>query len=208
MIHALSPKIERGELQVFCVDSVDRSSWYNSWAHPADKLHRQNAFDAYLVIEFAPHRTKPHGELAADGRYRLAAAGYHAMNFALRHPDLVAYVVSMSGAFDIPKRFLNGYYDQNAYFNSPLDSLPQLGDGWFLDTYRHNYYVLATGNGDYFSIKALSWRTNLGPSKFRTFSMFGKDLATIGRGGSKWPKSSLRNPAQTHILNGEIGKWQ
>ena len=74
--------------------------------------------------------------------------GYHAVNFALRHPDLVTYTVSMSGAFDIPKRFLNGYYDQNAYYNSPLDYLPQLGDGWFLDRYRHNYYVLATGNGD------------------------------------------------------------
>jgi esterase/lipase superfamily enzyme len=43
---------------------------------------------------------------------------------------------------------LNGYYDQNAYFNSPLDYLPQLGDGWFLERYRRNYYVLATGNGD------------------------------------------------------------
>src|ERR1035441_5871232 len=27
--------------------------------------------------------------------------GYHAINFALRHPDLVTYAVSMSGAFDM-----------------------------------------------------------------------------------------------------------
>ena len=52
--------------------------------------------------------------------------GYHAINFALRHPDLVTYAVSMSGAFDIPQRFLDGYYDQNAYFHSPLDYLPNL----------------------------------------------------------------------------------
>jgi esterase/lipase superfamily enzyme len=147
MIHALAPKIERGELQVFCVDSVDRSSWYNGWSHPADKLHRQNAFDAYLVLEFSPFVKNRTGwpQIGATG---CSFGGYHAINFALRHPDLVTYAVSMSGAFDIPKRFLNGYYDQNAYYNSPLDYLPQLGECWFLDRYRRNYYVLTTGTGD------------------------------------------------------------
>src|SRR5450755_2551331 len=148
MIHALAPKIERGELQVFCVDSVDRSSWYNWPAHPADKLHRQNAFDAYLAIEFAPF-VRDRTSWPRMGTTGCSFGGYHAINFALRHPDLVTYAVSMSGAFDIPKRFLNGYYyDENAYFNSPLDYLPNLSDGWTLDALRHNYYVLATGTGD------------------------------------------------------------
>jgi esterase/lipase superfamily enzyme len=147
MIHALTPKIERGELQVFCVDSVDRSSWYNAWAHPADKLHRQNAFDAYLTVEFAPfvrNRTS-WPQMGATG---CSFGGYHAMNFALRHPDLVTYVVSMSGAFDIPQRFLHGFYNDDAYFNSPLDYLPGLSDDWFLSRYRKNYYVMTTGYGD------------------------------------------------------------
>ena len=54
MVARCAPKIERGELQVICVDSVDQESWYNRWAIPADRLHRQNAFDAYLVLEVAP----------------------------------------------------------------------------------------------------------------------------------------------------------
>src|ERR1039458_7259816 len=54
MVNALRPKIDRGELQVICVDSVDQESWYNRSIHPADRLHRQNAFDAYLVNELAP----------------------------------------------------------------------------------------------------------------------------------------------------------
>jgi esterase/lipase superfamily enzyme len=147
MIHALAPKIERGELQVFCVDSVDQSSWYNSWAHPADKVHTQNAYHAYLALEFAPfvqNRTS-WPRMGATG---CSFGGYHAINFGLRHPELVTYVVSMSGAFDVPKRFLGGYYDQNAYFHSPLDYLPNLNEGWFLDQCRRNYYVLTTGTGD------------------------------------------------------------
>ena len=54
MVNALRPKIDRGELQVICVDSVDQESWYNRSIHPADRLHRQNAFDAYLANEVAP----------------------------------------------------------------------------------------------------------------------------------------------------------
>src|ERR1043165_4307901 len=54
MVQALAPKIERGELQVICVDSVDQESWYNRSIAPAERLHRQNAFDAYFVNEVAP----------------------------------------------------------------------------------------------------------------------------------------------------------
>src|ERR1035438_5746417 len=110
MVNALRPKIDRGELQVICVDSVDQESWYNRSIHPADRLHRQNAFDAYLVNELAPfvrERTS-WPQMATTG---CSFGGYHAINFALRHPDLVTYAVSMSGAFDMPRRFLDGYYD-------------------------------------------------------------------------------------------------
>jgi len=54
----------------------------------------------------------------------------------------------MSGAFDIPRRFLNGFYNQDAYLNSPLDYLPQLEDPWFLARIRQSYYVLVVGDGD------------------------------------------------------------
>lgn len=147
MIDALAPKIERGELQVICIDSVDQESWYNKRIRPADRLHRQNAFDAYLTLELAPfvrNRTS-WGQLGTTG---CSFGGYHAINFALRHPDIVTYSVSMSGAFNIPSRFLNGFYNQDAYLNSPLDYLPALDDPWFLARIRSSYYVLVVGNED------------------------------------------------------------
>jgi len=147
MVNALRPKIERGELQVICVDSVDQESWYNRRASPADRLHRQNAFDAYLVYEVTPF-VRDRTSWPQLGTTGCSFGGYHAINFALRHPDIVTYAVSMSGAFDVPKRFLNGFYNQDAYLNAPLDYLPNLADHWFLDRFRHNYYVLVVGNGD------------------------------------------------------------
>jgi esterase/lipase superfamily enzyme len=147
MVGALAPKIERGELQVICIDSVDQESWYNKRAKPVDRLNRQNAFDAYLTLELAPfvrNRTS-WGQIGTTG---CSFGGYHAINFALRHPDIVTYAVSMSGAFNIPSRFLNGFYNQDAYLNSPLDYLPGLDDPWFLARIRSSYYVLVVGNED------------------------------------------------------------
>jgi esterase/lipase superfamily enzyme len=147
MVGALAPKVEGGELQVFCVDSVDQESWYNKSVSPADRLNRQNAFDAYLTLEFAPfvHERTTWGQMGTTG---CSFGGYHAINFALRHPDIVTYAVSMSGGFDIPRRFLDGFHNQDAYLNSPLDYLPRLDDPWFLARIRGSYYVLAVGDQD------------------------------------------------------------
>jgi len=147
MINALAPKIDRGEMQVICADSVDQESWYNRSLHPRDRLNRQNAFDAYLAVEVTPfirNRTS-WGQIGTTG---CSFGGYRAINFALRHPDIVTYAVSMSGAFDVPKRFLDGFYNDDAYFNGPLDYLPNMDGGWQMDAYRRNYYVLVVGNHD------------------------------------------------------------
>jgi esterase/lipase superfamily enzyme len=69
------------------------------------------------------------------------------VNFALRHPDLTAYCLSLSGSFDI-RPFLDGHYDDNAYFNNPVDYLPNLNDPRFLDLIRRMGIVLGTGDRD------------------------------------------------------------
>jgi esterase/lipase superfamily enzyme len=146
MVETLQPKIERGELQVICLDSVDQESWYNRGAGAQDRLNRQNAFDAYLALEVAPfvrNRTS-WPQMGATG---CSFGGYHAVNFGLRHPDIVTYVVSMSGAFDIPQRFLGDIDSTDAYLNSPPAYLPGLG-GWYLEQARGNYYALVVGNQD------------------------------------------------------------
>lgn len=147
MIGAVTPKIERGELTLICLDSVDLESWYNRSVHPADRLNRQNAYDAYLAYEVYPYARNlaGWGQLGATG---CSFGGYHAVNFGLRHPDLVTYVVSMSGAFSIPHRFLDGFYNNDAYFHCPPDYLQGLDDNSYLQECRNNYYVLACGQDD------------------------------------------------------------
>ncbi len=52
---------------------------------------------------------------------------YHAANIAFRHPDTVSHLISLSGSFDISS-FFEGYHDDNVYFNSPYQYLPNTTD--------------------------------------------------------------------------------
>lgn len=146
MIGKLAPKIERGEIQVYCPDAVDLESWYNKGVHPRVRVTRHLQYERYLLYELLPYiRSRNQaGQIATTG---CSFGGYHALNFALKHPDVVSHCVSMSGAFDI-HQFLDGYYDDDCYFNCPPDYLPNMNDEWFLSRYRQMKIVLATGEWD------------------------------------------------------------
>jgi esterase/lipase superfamily enzyme len=146
MISVIGDRYESGQLQAFCVDSVDKESWYNRSIHPRFRALRHIDYDNYLVQELVPfiRNRNQHPELITTG---CSFGGYHTINFALRHPDLVTGAVSMGGAFDI-HQFLNGYSDENCYYNCPPDFLPNLNDQWFLDRIRKQRLVLATGETD------------------------------------------------------------
>jgi esterase/lipase superfamily enzyme len=146
VIGVLSPKIERGELQVFCSDSVDTESWYNKSVHPRVRVLRHLQYERYILHELLPFlRWKNQSsQLAVTG---CSFGGYHAVNFSLKHPDVVTHCVSMSGAYDI-HQFLDGYYDDDCYFNCPPDFLPNQNDDWFLSRYRQMKIVLGSADWD------------------------------------------------------------
>jgi esterase/lipase superfamily enzyme len=145
MVGVLADKLRHGVLQLFCIASIDRDSWYNRGAHPRHRVERALAYEAYLLNDVLPlvrHRN-PHG-LGVTG---CSFGAYQALTFALRHPDVVSSCVAMSGAFDI-HQFLDGYYDQDCYFLCPPDFLPNLADPWYLNRYRHSKWVFTTGEQD------------------------------------------------------------
>jgi len=99
MVAAVAEKIEHGHLQLFCVDSVDSESWYNRAVAPRWRIARHLQYEQYLLQEVVPFIQQGNGtpNLAAVG---CSFGGYHAVNLALRHPDLVTAFLSMGGAFD------------------------------------------------------------------------------------------------------------
>jgi esterase/lipase superfamily enzyme len=82
------------------------------------------------------------------GRHRVAfccasLGAYHAANIAFRHPDVVSHLISLSGSFDI-RSFFDGCHDDNIYFNSPYEYLPNTIDPW---KYNHMSIFWELANG-------------------------------------------------------------
>ena len=146
MIHALAPKIDAGQLQIFCVDSIDGESWYNRGIHPHDRVRRHLAYEAYILYEVAPLMKNLAGapQICTTG---CSLGAYHAFNFAMKHPDLASTCVAMSGCFEM-RSFMDGYYDNEFYFNNPADYLPNMNDPWFLERYQKMRIILAAGDHD------------------------------------------------------------
>ena len=148
MVEALGGHIDGGRLQLFCVDSVDSESWYNKGVGADWRAARHVSFENYVLRDVVPlARTRDQGpRLVSVG---CSFGGYHAVNIALRHPHVFSGFLSMSGAFDLKGLgFLNGYYDDNCYYNLPLDYVPNVNDHDYLERMRRNTYVLATGVHD------------------------------------------------------------
>jgi len=146
MVAALGGKIDAGQVQLYCVDSVDMESWYNRNVPPRWRIARHVQYEDYLIHEVVPLVRKKNWDrnFVALG---CSFGGFHAANIAFRHPDVFTGLLSMSGAFDM-SNFLGGYHDQDVYFNTPTQYLPNLSDPWFFERYRRNTYVLGTGWDD------------------------------------------------------------
>ena len=150
MIEALAPFIDGGCIKLFCVDSIDAYSWYDFSVSPAERNGRHEHYDRYITAEVVPF-VRSH---CRDDRLRIMANGcsmgaFHAVNFFLRHPDLFAGTIALSGLYRLDRHeFGNGEGDIAAiYHNSPVHYLPGLVDSWCLDRYRDSTIIICVGQG-------------------------------------------------------------
>lgn len=138
--------VKEGKLKIYCPDGIDGESWYNKTISPADRVRAHMAYEQTILNDVVSRALKE------TGQTRVAVAGpgfggYHAMNFALRHPDRVGYCICLGGSFDI-RSFLDDHYDEDCYFNNPVEFLPNLNDAWFLGHVRRMGIILGTGDRD------------------------------------------------------------
>jgi len=107
----------------------------------------QVQYDQYIVHEVLPF-VRSHCRSHDVGMWAMGASlgGYHAANTLLKHPDVVKRCFALSGVYDM-KRFMGGDYDDNFYFNNPVDYCANLTDGWALHHLASCDIHLATGHG-------------------------------------------------------------
>jgi esterase/lipase superfamily enzyme len=142
LIESVNWFLDEGLVKIYCVDGIDELSWYNKGIHPADRVKNHIWYDQMLLHELIPlaQNETGVGRVATAG---CSFGGYHATNFAYKHPEVVRYVFNMGAAFDI-KDQLDGFYNDDAFFNNPPDFLPGANDGFLWDQFT----VLGTGTND------------------------------------------------------------
>ncbi|HEY8897203.1 MAG TPA: alpha/beta hydrolase-fold protein [Niastella sp.] len=154
IVAALQDKIVQGQLQLFCVDSVDAESFYAP-VPPTAKISRHLQYERYILQEVLPLimlRSNFTGLTAAG----CSLGGYHAVNLAFKYPGYFNKVLAMSARFDLTLSaqtfpdLLNGYIDQNVYYNMPSMYMPNLTDATLLEKIRKLNISLVIGKEDPF----------------------------------------------------------
>jgi len=155
VIDAISEKINKGWLQVYCVDSIDLESFYCTCSHPSQRIIRHMQYEEYIVKEVMPLiKYKNHNSYIVSAGCSLGA--YHAINIAFRHPHLFSKAVGMSGRYDLTLKTNNFsdlfdcYQDENIYFNMPVQYMPNLTDEHLIGLIKKIQIVLAVGKEDPF----------------------------------------------------------
>ena len=143
MIDAVAWFVDSGRVTIYCPDAVDLDSFYNKAIHPADRMRTHLAYENVIVrdvFDLARRECSTH-RVAVCGA---SLGAYHAANIAFKYPDAVSHLISLSGAFEIGD-FFDGYHDDNIYFNSPYEYLPNVTDPW---RFNHMGIILGTGEWD------------------------------------------------------------
>ncbi|MEO0448298.1 MAG: alpha/beta hydrolase-fold protein, partial [Verrucomicrobiota bacterium] len=155
MHHWLSEKINRGQLQLFCVDSIVQDSLYASWMNPADRIQRQMQYEEYVLNEVMPLMAAKNGHECTIS-HGLSLGAYQAANIAFRHPHLFRKLCAFSGRYDLTLSvehfgdLFHGYYDGNVYFHNPSHFLQGMPDGRALDHLKRMDIVFTIGKEDPF----------------------------------------------------------
>jgi esterase/lipase superfamily enzyme len=147
MVEVLGDLIEGGKIKLYCTESNVAEAWTQRHHHPAWRIQRHRAFEAYVTHELIPwirhDCASPEMRLATAG---CSLGGFYAANFALKFPELFHWALCMSGRYDIT-HFTDGFQNLDVYFNNPMAYVANL-DGEALGRVRSlAHLVLVCGQG-------------------------------------------------------------
>ncbi len=149
LIEAIRPVIEAGKFKVYSINSINAESWLNDNMNPYDKAIRHQLYNNYVVEEVVPFIIRDCDGLVPITTTGVSLGALHAVNTFLRRPDVFDGAIGMSGIYDL-KAYTKGYFDENCYFNSPMDYMSNMNDPYWLNLLRSKRHLyLVSGRGSY-----------------------------------------------------------
>ncbi len=158
LIDAIGDFLDAGRVKVFAVSANHDDSFHNAFAHPFHRSYAQRRYAEYVreeVVPFVWDDCRSPLPLTAFGA---SMGGYHAANFVFKHPDVFRRCFAFSGVYDL-RAFMDGQYNDDFYFNNPVDYLANLNDAAVLDQLKGCDIRLVTGSGPW-EDSSTSYRVN------------------------------------------------
>ena len=147
MTDAIAPWIESGQVQLFCVDSVDEETVSDVTGDPYGRIRRYEAWYDYIMEELIPWIRTENTSGKAILSTGVSMGAYHAANFFFRRPDVFDSVIALSGVYDTVDMYA-GYSDELVYLNSPIQSLRGLPQGHpYFQLYAQCKIIICVGQG-------------------------------------------------------------
>jgi len=146
VIESLKEFVEDGKIVIYCPDSYDLKSWMNFEVDPEERVKAYLKFEQTIindVVGFAKFETQL--DKAIFGGFGFG--GYQALNLTLKYPELAHGLITIGGDYEV-KKFVDGFFDDDVYYNSPLDYLHGLTDTEYIENYKKIKYVLCSGSKD------------------------------------------------------------
>ena len=146
LIQAIQHHIDTGRVRLYSINSVNRQSLMNEAAPPWVKAEYLARYDRYVEDEVVPfiHQDGANTRIMAVGA---SLGAYLSANAFFRRPDLFLGFIGMGGTYDI-RHYMQGYYDDNVYFNNPTDYNGGITDEAQLERFRSNCQIhILTGQG-------------------------------------------------------------
>jgi esterase/lipase superfamily enzyme len=155
MIHSLRHRIDAGEVQVICVDSIDGESLYNFDIEPEARLARHFQYECYITEEVIPftETTSHWTALIAHGS---SFGAFHAVSMVMRHPHLFHGALAFSGRYDLTLQagdfhsLFHGYSSEMLNSIMPSLAIPEIKDRKLLRSLRSIPFTLVIGEEEPF----------------------------------------------------------
>lgn len=147
MAEVFAPWIDRGEVMVIAIDTLDKETW-SGHGDAYWRIRRHEQWMHYIVDEMVPFIR------GISGRSDIVAFGCslgatHAVNLFYRFPDHFAGLLALSGIYNADYGF-GGYHDEVVYRNSPVHYLANLSDGHpYIEKYNRGQSIICVGQGDW-----------------------------------------------------------
>lgn len=144
MVEVLAPFIDKGQIRLICVDSIDAETWSDSGGNPRQRIELHEKWYHYIMDELIPDVRRDGETFITTG---CSMGGFHSANFFFRRPDIFDSLIALSGIY-YAAYFFGDYHDDLTYANSPQDFLWNMPpDHPYWNIYRSRSIILCVGQG-------------------------------------------------------------